>query len=118
MNIVDFAQSNAALLAATFVAAFVIDYFANVMSFSSRFKSALVTAIALMVILAITLFAMREDIAWQPLALAGGLMFAIAYLGNLLTFSSKVINALVTAVIFVILFGIGLMYLTTGSLPW
>ena len=80
--------------------------------------SALVTAISLMVILAATLFAMREDIAWQPLALAGVLMFVIAYLGNLLTFSSRFINALVTAVIFMIPFVIGLMYLTTGSLPW
>ncbi|KUO56554.1 MAG: hypothetical protein APF80_06730 [Alphaproteobacteria bacterium BRH_c36] len=118
MDILEFAQANAALLTATCVAVFVIDYFANAVSFGNRLGSAIVTALALMVVLAGTLFAMGEDIAWEPLALAGALMFAVAYLGNVLTFSSKVINALVTALIFLIPFTLGLMYLTTNSLPY
>lgn len=118
MDILEFAQNHAALLSATFVAVFVIDYFANVVSFGNRLGSAIVTALALMAVLAGTLFAMGEDIAWEPLGLAGALMFAVAYLGNVLTFSSKAVNALVTAVIFMIPFVLGLMYLTTGSLPY
>ncbi|MBU1210075.1 MAG: hypothetical protein KJ587_02240 [Alphaproteobacteria bacterium] len=118
MNIIEFAEAHAALLTATFVAVFVIDYFANVVSFGNRLGSAIVTALALMAVLAGTLFAIAEDIAWEPLALAGALMFAVAYLGNVLTFSNKVINALLTAVIFLIPFILGLMYLTTGSLPY
>jgi len=118
MDILDYVQNNAALLAATFVAVFVIDYFANVVSFGNRFTSAIVTALALVAVLAGTLFGMGEAISWEPLALAGALMFVVAFLGNLLTFSSKVVNALVTAVIFLIPFTIGLMYLSTGSLPY
>ncbi len=118
MDIVGFAQANSALLSTVFAAVFVIDYFANVMTFNSRFSSAIVTGVILMAVLAGTLFAIGEDIAWQPLALAGALMFSVAYLGNLLTFSSKVINAFITAVIFMIPFIAGMMYLTTGSLPY
>lgn len=118
MTFIDFVQVNSALLGAVFAAVFVIDYFANVMSFGSRFKSAIVTALIMMAVLAGTLFVLAEDIAWEPLALSGALMFAVAYFGNLLTFSSKVINAFLTAVIFMIPFTIGMMYLTTGSLPY
>ncbi|MBU2581825.1 MAG: hypothetical protein KJ622_08915 [Alphaproteobacteria bacterium] len=118
MNIVEYVQSNAGLMGTVFVAVFVIDYFANVMSSSSRFNSAITTAVILVAVIAATLFAMGEEILWQPLALAAALMFAVAYLGNVLTFSSSVVNALVTAVIFMVPFILGMMYLTTGSLPW
>lgn len=118
MDIVTFVQANSALLGAVFAAVFVIDYFANVMTFNSRFSSAIVTAIVLIAFVAGVLFALGDDIEWQPLALAGALMFAVAYLGNLLSFSSKVVNAFVTAVIFMVPFIVGMMYLTSGSLPY
>ena len=36
--------------------------------------------------------------------IAGGVLFVIAYLGNLLTFSNRFVNALVTAILFAVLY--------------
>ncbi len=113
MDFSTFIELNAAILFVAFIAAFVIDYIANLLSFSSRWISALVTAVLLVAALVVTLLMNREDLALAPLALAGGLMFVVALAGNMLTFGNRFLNALVTAVIFMIPFAIGL-YILAG----
>lgn len=111
MIIEDFLTRMAPILATTFVAVFLIDYVANLISFGNRFISAIVTALVLMAILSGGLFAMGEDIALEPLLMAGGLMFVVALLGNLLSFRNRFLNALLTAVIFMIPYALGLYFL-------
>ena len=42
--------------------------------------------------------------------LGAGVLFVIAYIGNLLSFSNKIVNALVTAIVFAVIYG-GLFYM-------
>lgn len=115
MEFSTFLETNAAILIVAFLAAFIIDYMANLMSFSSRWASAAVTAVLLVAALVFTLVMNREDIAVQPLALAGGLMFVVALAGNMLHFGNRFLNAFLTAVIFMIPFAIGLYVLAGFS---
>ncbi|WP_291177969.1 hypothetical protein [Hyphomicrobium sp.] len=101
---------------------FVVGLIGNVLSFSNRFVNALVTAIVFAVIFgALTYVARTEvpaspveflpaDFAWlQPVLIAAAVVFVIDLIGNLLSFSSRFVNALVTAIVFLIIFG-GLTY--------
>jgi ethanolamine transporter EutH len=47
----------------------------------------------------------------EPTVIAAGVVFVVALIGNVLTFSSRFVNALVTAVLFGAIFG-GLAYVT------
>ena len=113
MDFMDFVQLNVAVLAAAFIGTFLIDYFANVLSFENRFISALVTALLLMVVIAGTLLLTGDEVSAPPLLMAGALMFVVAFAGNVLSFGSRFMNAFVTAIIFMIPFTLGL-YLILG----
>lgn len=111
MDIATFLEANASILIAAFIAAFLIDFLANLISFGNRWVSALVTSLLLVAALVFVLVMNRDDIAVQPLAMAGGVMFVVALLGNYFSFSNRFLNALVTAVLFLIPFSIGLFLL-------
>lgn len=106
---------------------FVVAYIGNLLSFSNRFVNALVTAIVFAAIYAGIYFAVDRAVlppevrnlsqeAWiKMIAIAAGLVFVIDLVGNMLSFSNRFLNALVTALVFAALFG-GLMY-ATGGVP-
>jgi len=54
---------------------------------------------------------MLEQFAWlQPVLIAAAVVFVLDLIGNMLSFSSRFMNALVTALVFAVLFG-GLIHL-------
>jgi len=53
--------------------------------------------------------------AWfEPVLIASIVVFAIDLIGNLITFSNRLLSALVSAILFAIVFG-GLTYLGVGN---
>lgn len=108
------------LLAAIVV--FVIGLVGNILSFSSRFGNALVTAILFAVVFGALFYTTQADVrapqpqflpaeyAWAEYVLFGAaIVFVVDLIGNALSFSSRVVNALVTAIVFALIFG-GLTY--------
>ncbi len=105
------------LLVAT-IAVFIGDLIANMISFENRFMN----AIALAVIAAIAVIAFGMYVDGRPigeLAMPGvivaGLAFLVGYLGNLIAFGNRFINALVTAIAFAVLSSIGFYISTLAS---
>jgi hypothetical protein len=109
------------LIAAAVV--FVVGLIGNALSFSNRFANALVTAVVFAVIFGGLAFLSKGDVpttaphflpaeyAWLELVLIGaGVVFFVDLIGNVLSFSSRIVNALVTAIVFAVIFG-GLTYL-------
>lgn len=106
---------------------FVIAFLGNLLSFSNRFVNALVTAIAFAVIYAGLYYLIDQTMLpaelrnisqekWiQMVATAAALVFVLDFIANMISFSSRIGNALVTAVLFGVMFAI-LAY-TTGGLP-
>jgi len=106
---------------------FVIGFIGNMLSFSNRFMNALVTAVVFALIYGALYYAidqatLAEEMGpisqqqWmQMVAISAGLVFVIDLVANMISFSSRFMNALVTAVLFAILFG-AMMY-ATGGLP-
>lgn len=106
---------------------FVVGYIGNVLSFSNRFMNALVTAILFAAIYgALFYFAdpaelrskvgpMSQAEMLKTVGMAAVLVFIIDLVANMLAFNSRFVNALMTAVVFAVLFG-GLMY-ATGGVP-
>lgn len=102
---------------------FAIGYVGNLLSFSNRFVNALVTALVFGVAYAAMVYfidksTLPPDIAklsqqqWvQMIGMAAALVFVIDLVANMLTFSSRFMNALMTAVVFAVLFG-GALYMT------
>ncbi len=117
----DYVWLEPVLIAAAVV--FVIGLIGNALSFSSRVGNALVTAIVFAVIFGV-LYHLSEaevppspveflpaDYRWlQPILIAAAVVFVIDLIGNLLSFSSRFGNAIVTALVFLVIFG-GLTYL-------
>mgnify|MGYP006889938256 CR=1 FL=1 len=108
------------LLAAAVV--FVIGLIGNILSFSSRFGNALLTAILFAVIFGALFYTTQADVrapdpqflpaehAWLEYVLFGAaIVFVVDLIGNALSFSSRFVNALVTAIVFALIFG-GLTY--------
>lgn len=108
------------LLAAIVV--FVIGLVGNILSFSSRFGNALVTAILFAVVFGALFYTTQTDVrapqpqffpaeyAWAEYVLFGAIIvFVVDLIGNALSFSSRFVNALVTAIVFALIFG-GLTY--------
>jgi hypothetical protein len=91
---------------------FVIGLIGNILSFSSRFMNALVTAIVFALIAAALFYsvlggsipktiAAPADLAWlEPVIVMSAVIFVIDLVANMLSFSNRVVNALVTAVLF------------------
>lgn len=49
---------------------------------------------------------MLDQFAWlQPVLIAAAVVFVLDLIGNLISFSNRVVNALTTALVFAILFG-------------
>ena len=106
---------------------FVIGYIGNMLSFSNRFVNALVTAIVFGVIYGALYFvidqatlssevgAMSQEQWFKMVAISAVLVFIIDLVANMLSFNNRFVNALMTAVVFAVLFG-GLMY-ATGGIP-
>lgn len=109
---------------------FVVGLIGNILSFSSRFMNALVTAIIFGLLSAVLFFfmfkgnvpktiAVPADLAWlEPVIVAAAIVFVVDLIGNMLSFSNRFVNAVVTAVLFGGIFG-GLSYVAykDGSLP-
>jgi hypothetical protein len=109
------------LIAAAVV--FVIGLIGNALSFSNRFVNALVTAIVFAVIFGALYHLSQADVPpspveflpddykWlQPILIAAAVVFVVDLIGNFLSFSSRFVNALVTALVFLVIFG-GLTFL-------
>jgi len=107
---------------------FVIGYIGNVLSFSSRFVNALVTAILFALIYGGIVYAafvtneesLREQVGalsqaqWiRMIGTAAVVVFVIDLIANMLSFQSRFMNALMTSIVFLIAFG-ALMYFTGG----
>lgn len=108
------------LLAAAVV--FVIGLIGNILSFSSRFGNAFITAILFAIIFGALFYTTQADVrapqpqflpaehAWLEYVLFGAaIVFVVDLIGNALSFSSRFVNALVTAIVFAAIFG-GLTY--------
>ena len=107
---------------------FVIGFIGNVLSFSNRFVNALVTAIIFVLVYGGIVYAafvsdqeaLKEQVGalsqeqWiRMIGIAGVFVFVIDLVANMLSFRSRFMNALMTAIVFLVLFG-GLMYFTGG----
>lgn len=97
---------------------FVVGFIGNALSFSNRFVNALVTAIVFAAIFGGLAFLSKGDAptttahflpaeyAWLELVLiAAGVVFVVDLIGNMLSFSSRFVNAIVTAIVFAAIFG-------------
>lgn len=123
-------EAESAFLAKILIGAgilFVIGYIGNMLSFSSRFMNAFVTAIVFALIYGALYFvidqaALSEEVGalsqeqwFKMVAVSAVLVFIIDLVANMIAFNSRFVNALMTAVVFAVLFG-GLMY-ATGGVP-
>ena len=97
---------------------FVVGLIGNVLSFSNRFVNALVTAIVFAAIFAGLIHFTKAPVApspisflpapyhWlEPVLLGAAVVFVVDLIGNILSFSSRFINAIVTALVFIAIFG-------------
>ncbi|MGD9786181.1 MAG: hypothetical protein AB7E80_00980 [Hyphomicrobiaceae bacterium] len=104
---------------------FVVAYIGNLMSFSNRFVNALVTALVFAAIYAGVFYLldrgampaevrhMSQDMWIRMIGMSAALVFVLDLVANMLSFSNRAMNALVTAVLFALLFG-ALMYMSGG----
>lgn len=106
---------------------FVIAYIGNLISFSNRFANALVTAVVFALIYAGLYYvidqamlppevrAMSQETWLRMILMSAAVVFVLDLLANVLSFSSRLGNALVTALLFAVLLGV-LVYTTGGIL--
>ncbi|MFY0612167.1 MAG: hypothetical protein JXQ99_11615 [Hyphomicrobiaceae bacterium] len=106
---------------------FVIGYIGNMLSFSNRFMNALVTAVVFALVYGALYFvidqtalsaevgAMSQQQWFKMVGISAVLVFIIDLVANMIAFNSRFTNALMTAIVFAVLFG-GLMY-ATGGVP-
>lgn len=106
---------------------FVIGYIGNMLSFSNRFMNALVTAVVFAVIYGALYFvidkavlseqvgAVSQEQWFKMVGISAILVFVIDLVANMLAFNNRFVNALMTALVFAVVF-IGLMY-ATGGIP-
>lgn len=59
---------------------------------------------------------MPADLSWlEPVLVAAAIVFVIDLIGNMLHFSNRVVNALVTSLVFAIVFGAISFFLVNGG---
>jgi len=87
-------------IVAAFLVAFGADYLANLISFKNRVVSALVTATITALALGIFLFVTSGTPDLPLTAAAFAIMFVIALIGNMLNFSNRLTNAVITGLVF------------------
>ncbi|OYW55021.1 MAG: hypothetical protein B7Y80_08890 [Hyphomicrobium sp. 32-62-53] len=106
---------------------FVIALLGNVLSFSSRFINALVTAVIFAVFYGALAYGIDKTMlpaelqtasqeTWiQMIAMGAILVFVLDLVANMISFGNRFVSALVTAVLFAILFGLAVY--STGGVP-
>jgi hypothetical protein len=106
---------------------FVIGYIGNMLSFSSRIMNALVTAVVFAGIYGALYFVIDKATLsaevgvssqqqwFKYVGISAVMVFVIDLVANMLAFNSRFVNALMTAIVFLVLFG-GLMY-AMGGVP-
>lgn len=106
---------------------FVIGYIGNMLSFSSRIMNALVTAVVFAGIYGALYFVIDKATLsaevgvssqqqwFKYVGISAVMVFVIDLVANMLAFNSRFVNALMTAIVFLVLFG-GFMY-ATGGVP-
>lgn len=104
---------------------FVIGYIGNVIAFGGRFVNALVTAIVFAIIYGALYYGidkatlppdmqnLSQEKWFQMVGIAAVVVFVIDLIANMISFSSRFVNALMTAVVFAVVAG-ALMYFTGG----
>lgn len=115
------------------VAVFLIDLIGNSIAYSGRLINAIVTAIVFFIVFgALSYFGigkmevsttvgtipsgyLPEDFIWlEPVLLATLVVFIVGFIGNVMAFKNRFMNALVTAILFVLIFG-ALTYFGYGA---
>ncbi len=109
------------------VVVFVIALVGNLLSFSSRFVNALVTAILFAAVYGGIYYAITTGMVsgefpqlsqqqWiQMIAMSAIIVFVIDLVANMISFNSRVVSALATAIVFVVVFGLAVY--ASGTLP-
>ena len=115
---------------------FVIAYLGNALTFSNRFVNALATALIFGVFYGVLIYTVDKTVtppelkeashqAWlQIVVMASSVVFVLDLVANFISFNNRAVSALVTAVLFAVLFGFaiyssgGLMHgpVSTGPL--
>jgi hypothetical protein len=109
---------------------FFVGLIGNILSFESRFMNALVTAVVFGILSAILFFFMFRgsvpktiaapaDLAWlEPVVIASAIVFIVDLIGNMLSFSNRFTNAIMTSVVFALLFGaLSFVAYKDGAMP-
>ncbi len=108
---------------------FGVGFIGNVLSFSNRFVNALVTAIVFAVIygalvyfmdrslLPATLAKLTQQQWMQMIGMAAVMVFVIDLVANMISFSGRFSNALMTAVVFAVVYGATLYFTKIGQMP-
>jgi hypothetical protein len=96
---------------------FVIAYLGNVLTFTNRFVNALITALIFAVFYSGLAYTVDKTVmppelkeasrqAWlQMVVMAAGLVFVLDLVANFISFNNRFVSALITAVLFAVLFG-------------
>ena len=112
---------------------FFVDLIANSIAYGGRFVNGIMTAVVFFIVFAAlayfglgklefstdavnvpSLFLPTDFIWLEPVLIATVLVFLVGLAGNFLSFSNRFVNALVTALIFIVVFGV-VTYLGYGS---
>jgi uncharacterized membrane protein len=109
---------------------FVIGLIGNILSFGNRFVNALVTALLVVIIggalnyhffgdTAPKTIALDQALAWlEPVLVAAAVVFVVDLIGNMLSFESRFVNALATALVFAVIFGaLAFLAYKDGAMP-
>lgn len=103
---------------------FIVDLIGNSIAYGGRFINAIATAIVFFIIFAALAYFglgklavsseyaqipsrfMPDDLVWlEPVLIATALVLIVGFIGNVLAFKNRFINAVVTALIFLVVFG-------------
>lgn len=106
------------------IVVFLVDLIGNSIAYSGRLINAIVTAIVFFIVfgalayfglgkLVVTTDAVSipsrflpEDFLWlEPVLIGTFLVFVVGFLGNILAFKNRFMNAVVTAILFLLIFG-------------
>ena len=112
---------------------FAVDLIGNSLAYSGRFVNAITTAAVFFVIFAalayfglgklevstdaveIPSLFLPEDYLWlEPVVIATAIVFVVSLVGNLMSFDNRFVNAVVTAILFLVVFG-AVTYLGYGT---
>ena len=93
------------------LAVFIGDFIANTISFENRVMNAVILAVIVgIAVLGFGLFINGSTIGQigMPAMICAALALVVGYLGNVIAFDNRFVNALVTAIVFAVVCAIGL----------